>query len=49
MKLIKFNRQTKDYDMFYQTEYIGSRSTYQEAREELDRIAYEQLTREVAA
>lgn len=39
-KLIKRNRQNKDYDMFLNGRYIGSRETYREAELELDRIAY---------
>jgi hypothetical protein len=40
-KTIKYNRSTKDFDMFYNGEYIGSRARHIEAEVELDRVAYE--------
>lgn len=45
MKDIKRNRLNKDYDMFLDGRYVGSRATYTEAQIELDRLAYEELTR----
>lgn len=44
-KEVKFNRSTRDWDMYLGGEYVGSCSTPQEARVELDRLAYEQLRR----
>lgn len=44
-KEIRRNKETKDFDMYLQGEYVGSRETPQAAREELDRLAYEQLKR----
>lgn len=43
-KEVKFNRANKDWDMFLGGEYVGSRSTPQEARAELDRLAHAELT-----
>lgn len=45
MKEVKRNRQTKDYDMFLDGRYVGSRATYTEAHAELDRLVYESLVR----
>jgi hypothetical protein len=39
------NKETKDFDMYLDLEYVGSQPTPQEAREELDRLAFEQLRR----
>lgn len=44
-KEITFDRTTKDWAMYLNHEYVGSRSTPEEARTELDRLAYEQLSR----
>lgn len=44
-KEVKRNPETKDWDMYLGSEYIGSRPTPKEAREELDRLAFEQLRR----
>lgn len=44
IKLIKRNRQNKDYDMFLNGRYVGSRETYRGAELELDRLAFDQLT-----
>lgn len=40
LKEIKYNRDTKDYDLYLNGEYVGSRSTHFEAEIELDRLAY---------
>jgi hypothetical protein len=40
IKRVQFNRETHDHDMFLNGEYVGSRATPQEAREELDRLAF---------
>ena len=44
-KEIRRNRDTRDFDMYLDGSYVGSRSTHQAAREELDRLAFEQLRR----
>lgn len=46
-KEVKRNPETRDFDMYLDREYIGSRSTPKEAREELDRVALEQMRRGV--
>lgn len=38
-KHIQFNRSTKDFDMFLDGEYVGSRATHYEAEIELDHLA----------
>lgn len=43
MKEIKRNTTNRDYDMFFDGRYIGSRQTYHECEVELDRIAYDLL------
>jgi len=43
-KQITRNRANKDYDMFLNGEYVGSRETYRDAEIELDRLAFEQLS-----
>lgn len=43
-KQIKFNRDTKDFDLFLNGRYVGSRATHTEAQTELDRLAFETLT-----
>jgi len=43
-KQIKRNRQNKDYDMFLDGRYVGSRDTYTEAQTALDRLAFDQLS-----
>lgn len=45
MKEIKRNRLNKDYDMFLDGRYVGSRATHTEAQAELDRLAFEELRR----
>lgn len=45
MKDIKRNRLNKDFDMFLDGRYVGSRATYTEAQVELDRLASETLRR----
>lgn len=44
-KRITRNRETKDFDMYLNGEYIGSRATYSEAEAELDRVVFETLKR----
>lgn len=44
-KRIRFNRATKDFDMYLGNEYVGSRATYAEAEAELDRLVFEGLRR----
>lgn len=44
-KEVKRNPETKDFDMYLNLEYIGSRPTPKEAREELDRVAFEKARR----
>jgi hypothetical protein len=39
-KTITFNRDTKDFDMFLDGAYVGSRARHLEAEVELDRLAY---------
>lgn len=48
-KLIAWNKRNKDFDMWLDNEYVGSRATYKEAEEALDAMAYEVLTHGVAA
>ena len=43
-KEIKRNRANKDFDMFLDGRYIGSRYTYTEAQTALDQAAYDALT-----
>ena len=42
-KQVKFNRANRDYDMYLNGRYVGSRGTYTEAQAELDRLAYDAL------
>lgn len=42
-KEIKRNKQTKDFDLYLNGEYVGSRETSQEACAELDRLALQAL------
>jgi hypothetical protein len=42
-KEIKRNRANRDYDMFLDGRYVGSRETYPEAEAELNRIVFEAL------
>lgn len=49
MKEIIRNRLNKDYDMFLDGRYVGSRSTHQGAQQELDRLAMAELTHPHAA
>lgn len=44
MKEIIRNRLNKDYDMFLDGRYVGSRATHQGAQSELDRLALAELT-----
>lgn len=44
IKLITYNRANKDFDMYLDGEYIGSRERHVEAEVELDRVAYEALS-----
>jgi len=44
-KHIQFDRETKDFAAYLNSEYIGSFATRHEAEVELDRLAYEQLRR----
>lgn len=44
-KRISYNRDTKDFDMYLDGEYVGSRGTRAEAEAELDRLAFEGLRR----
>jgi hypothetical protein len=48
-KDIQRNRLNKDYDMFLNGRYVGSRKTYQGARDELDRLAMAELTHPLEA
>lgn len=43
-KHIAYNRFNKDFDMFLNDKYVGSRSTHQGAQEELDQLAMAELT-----
>jgi hypothetical protein len=43
-KEIKRNRQNKDFDMFLNGRYVGSRDTYTEAHVALDQLAYDALS-----
>ena len=47
-KRIKFNRENKDFDMWLNGQYIGSRPTHHEAEVELDRLARQQIVDGVA-
>lgn len=44
MKDIIRNRLNKDYDMFLNGRYVGSRETHSGAQQELDRLAMAELT-----
>ena len=44
-KQIKFNRETKDFDMYLDGSYVGSRGTHLEAQTELNRLAIEAARR----
>ena len=48
-KLITYNRANKDFDMFLDGEYQGSRERHIEAEVELDRLAYEALIHSAGA
>lgn len=43
-KQIKRNKANRDYDMFLDGQYVGSRETYHDAEIELDRIASDLLS-----
>jgi hypothetical protein len=43
IKLITYNRANKDFDMFLDGAFVGSRERHIEAEVELDRLAYEAL------
>lgn len=45
-KRIAYDKLTKDWSMLLGGRYVGSRPTPQEAREELDRLAYEEAKRQ---
>jgi len=45
MKTIKRNRATRDYDMYLDQRYVGSRQTYTEAEQALNALAFETLRR----
>lgn len=47
-KQIKYNRDSKDYDMYLGGRYIGSRGTHREAEAALDEAAFEQAKRQQA-
>jgi hypothetical protein len=47
-KLIAYNRKHRDFDMWLNDEYVGSRATYAECEEYLDNLAYEMLMHGVA-
>lgn len=49
IKLIKFNRETKDFDCYLGAEYVGSRSRRIEAEALLDSLVYARLTRQAVA
>lgn len=44
MKEIIRNRASRDFDMFLDGRYVGSRATHQGAQSELDRLAMAELT-----
>lgn len=44
-KRIEYDRETKDFSMYLDEEYVGSRRTRAEAEAELDRLAYDLLKR----
>lgn len=48
MKQIKYNRDSKDFDMYLDGRYIGSRGTHREAEEALDEAAFEVAKRQQA-
>jgi hypothetical protein len=43
-KEIKRNRANKDYDMYLDGRYVGSRDTYTEAQTALDQLAFDTLS-----
>jgi len=43
-KRIQFDRKTKDYAMYLDGRYVGSRATHAGAQAELDRLAFDELT-----
>lgn len=42
-KEVKYNRETKDFDMILNGEYVGSRNTYQEAEWALDEMVLDMI------
>jgi len=48
-KLIAYNNKNRDFDMWLNDEYVGSRATYAECETYLDGLVYEMLTHGVAA
>lgn len=42
-KQVKFNRATKDFDVYVNSEYVGSRATHAEAEALADEVAYRML------
>lgn len=45
MKWVRYNRETRDFDMYLDGQYVGSRATKLEAETALDTLVYEQLRR----
>lgn len=43
-KQIKRNKANRDYDMFLDGRYVGSRDTYTEAQIALDQLAFDALS-----
>jgi hypothetical protein len=41
---IKYSRETRDYDLFIEGEYVGSAPTYGEGRHILDQVILDKLT-----
>jgi hypothetical protein len=48
-KEIKWNRATKDYDLFLDGEYVGSAANYSEGERRLNELVYAALTHQQAA
>jgi hypothetical protein len=45
MKRIQYDRATRDFSMFLNGRYVGSRATYTQAEQALNALAYETLRR----
>ena len=41
---IKYNRESRDYDLFLDGRYVGSAATYHEAEVTLDQLVFELLS-----